>query len=118
MKVPKYLQVALDSSLKRLRVRTNNLSTLLAVLEKDECRHGADSEFLCNVGDLVDVELEETGVGVGVGHPVEGEVLLAIFLTWHGWMRSQREYGVAPDNVCVCCVYERQWIRTLQPEEQ
>jgi len=77
--MPRNLQVALDSRLKRLGVRTNNLSTLLAILEEDECRHGADSELLCNIGDLVDVELEEAGVGVGVGHPVGGARWLASF---------------------------------------
>lgn len=61
------LIVGLDSSLKRLGVSAHNLCNLVAALEQEERGHGADAEFLRNVGNLVDVELEETGVGVLVG---------------------------------------------------
>lgn len=52
-----------NSSLQRLRVRAHDLSLLLPVLEDDECGHGADTEFLCNVWHLVDVDLDEVDAG-------------------------------------------------------
>lgn len=64
------LDVVLDGSLQGLRVRTDDLADLLTVLEEEEGRHGADAELLRDVGDVVDVDLVETRVLVGVGHPV------------------------------------------------
>ena len=64
--VTSHLNVLLDSSLERLWVGTNDLADLLSVLEKEESGHGADAEFLGHFWDLVDVELVEAGVGVGV----------------------------------------------------
>ena len=54
----------LDTSLDGLGVRADNLADLLAVLEENESGHGADTEFLGNVGDLVDIELVEANVRV------------------------------------------------------
>lgn len=65
------VDVGLDGGLESLGVGTNDLGDLLAVLEEKESRHGADAELLCNVGDLVDVELVEAGVGVCAGEPAE-----------------------------------------------
>ena len=61
--------VGLDSSLKSLGVRANDLGYLVAVLEEEESRHGADAEFLGNIGDLVDVELVEFGGWIVVREP-------------------------------------------------
>lgn len=63
------IDVVLDSGLESLGVGANDLGDLLAVLEEEEGGHGADAEFLCDVGDLVNVELEEARVGVCAGHP-------------------------------------------------
>ena len=63
------IDVGLDSSLKGLGVGAHNLSNLVAALEKQEGRHGADAEFLCNFWDFVDVDLEEACRGVLVGEP-------------------------------------------------
>lgn len=68
------LDMILDRGFERDRVRTDDLSHLLAVLEEHECRHRADGEFLRDVWDFVYVELEEARVGVLAG---ESEVMLA-----------------------------------------
>lgn len=67
------LCVLLDGSLERLWVGTDNgLDWLLAVtLEEEEGWHGADRELLCDLWDLVDVDLVEADVGVCVGEPVQ-----------------------------------------------
>lgn len=44
------------------RVGTDDLVGLLAVLEDEEGGHGADAELLAEVGDLVDVDLDEVEV--------------------------------------------------------
>jgi len=62
-----HLKVLLDGSLESLGVGTDDLGDLLAILEQDKGGHGADAEFLSDIGDLVDVNLVEAGVGVGVG---------------------------------------------------
>ena len=62
-------QTGLDSGLEGLWVRADDLADLLLVLEQEEGGHGADAEVLGDVGDLVDVELEEARRGVGAGHP-------------------------------------------------
>ncbi len=58
--------MGLDRRLKRFGVRAHNLGDLRAVLEKQERRHSADAEVLCDVGNLVDVELVEACGGVVV----------------------------------------------------
>jgi hypothetical protein len=72
------LVVRLDSSLQRLGVGTNNLANLLAVLEEDECRHGADSELLGNVGNIIDIKLVKAGIGELIGHPSRGRILACV----------------------------------------
>jgi hypothetical protein len=64
------LSVLLNSGLKSNRVGANDLADLLAVLEQQESGHGADGLLLRDLGDLVDVDLVEAGVGVIVGEPV------------------------------------------------
>jgi hypothetical protein len=49
----------LNRSLQRGRVSADNLADLLSVLEDDECRHGADAKLLRNIGDFVNVDLNE-----------------------------------------------------------
>ena len=56
--------VGFDSRLECLGVRAHDLGDLVAVLEEQECGHGADAELLRDVGDLVDVELVEARCGV------------------------------------------------------
>lgn len=58
------LFVVLDSSLQSRRVHADNLRDLLSILEEQECRHGADTEFLRHVGALVNVKLHKVDVGV------------------------------------------------------
>ena len=78
--------VGLDSSLEGLGVRAHNLGYLVAVLEEEESRHGADAEFLGDIGDLVDVELVEARIGVCVGEPgADGAVSkLSSRIRWRG----------------------------------
>lgn len=64
----------LDGSLEGGRVGADDLADLLAVLEDEESGHGADGVLLGGLGDLVNVNLEEAGVGVVVGEPVGGGV--------------------------------------------
>lgn len=52
-------------------VGTHYLRDLLAILEYEEGRHGADGEFLCYVGDFVDVDFDEVYRGEFFG--VSGE---------------------------------------------
>jgi hypothetical protein len=70
----------LDSGLKSDRVGANDLADLLAVLEQQESGHGADGLLLRDLGDLVDVDLVEAGVGVVVGEPVGAVVLVDLCL--------------------------------------
>jgi hypothetical protein len=72
----------LNSRQKRLRVCTHNLLNLLLVLEDQEGRHSADAELLGNIGDLVDVELDEVGAGELLGEPNFLLLLSAIMLGW------------------------------------
>lgn len=58
------LFVVLDSSLQSRRVHAHNLSDLLSILEEQESRHGANTEFLGDIGALVDVKFNEVDVGV------------------------------------------------------
>lgn len=69
-------EVLLDGSLKGLGVGADDLTDLVAALEEQEGGHGTDAELLGDVGDLVDVELVELGVGVGLGEP--GETCLSM----------------------------------------
>lgn len=50
-----------------LFVGADNLANLLAVLEQDKGRHGADAELMGHVGHFVHVELVETHGRVLVG---------------------------------------------------
>lgn len=68
------LSVLLDSGLESGGVGTNDLADLGAVLEEEESGHGADGLLLGDLGDLVDVDLVEAGVGVVVGEPVKREL--------------------------------------------
>lgn len=68
--------VSLDSGLESDGVGANDLADLLAVLVEEESGHGAHALLLGDLGDLVDVDLVEAGVGVVVGEPVEEEYLL------------------------------------------
>ena len=61
----------LDASLQGRRVGTDNLTNLLAVLEDQESRHGADTELSSDVGELVDIDLVELGVGVLLAEGVD-----------------------------------------------
>lgn len=63
------LNRTLDSRQERLGVRTHDLLDLLLVLEDQEGGHGADAELLRNFRDLVDIELDEVGVGEVIGEP-------------------------------------------------
>jgi hypothetical protein len=69
------LSVLLDGSLEGGRVGADDLADLLAVLEDEESGHGADGVLLGGLGDLVDVNLEEAGVGVVVREPVQSVVV-------------------------------------------
>jgi hypothetical protein len=75
------LAVILDGSLERRGVGADDLADLLAVLEEEESGHGADGELLGDVRDLVDVELVESRVGVGVGEPLSYLSARAFFAT-------------------------------------
>ena len=63
------LVVGLDGSLESLGVGADDLADLVAALEQKEGGHSADAELLGNVGNLVDVELEEACVGVLLRKP-------------------------------------------------
>jgi hypothetical protein len=99
------VDVGLDGSLEGLGVGADNLSDLVATLEQQEGGHGADAELLCDIGDLVNVELEEAGVGVCAGHPVagvsggDGEKLGGnTYLTTWGAMTLQGPHQVAKQS--------------------
>ena len=64
------LHVLLDRGLEGGGVGTDNGGDLLAVLEEHEGGHGTDAQLLGDLGELVDVNLVETGAGVCGGHPV------------------------------------------------
>jgi hypothetical protein len=66
--------VVLDRGLEGDRVGTDDLTHFLAVLEEHEGRHGAHGEFLGDVGDGIDVELEEAGIGVLAGESTKQRV--------------------------------------------
>lgn len=71
----------LDGGLESDRVGANDLADLAAVLEEQESGHGAHALLLGDLGDLVDVDLVEAGVGVVVGEPGKREfVLVAVAL--------------------------------------
>lgn len=73
-------------------VGTDDLLNLLAVLEDDESRHGADAELLGEVGQMVDVELGEVDVleGLLLGPPgrQEKEKLVICFVLYV-WMDGE-----------------------------
>ena len=70
------LRILLSTSLKTLLhqcnqallIRTHHLPDLLPILKHEESGHGAHAELLRHVGELVDVELVETRVGLDFGH--------------------------------------------------
>ena len=68
--------MSLDSGFESDGVGADDLADLLAVLEEEESGHGAHAVLLGDLGDLVDVDLVEAGVGVGVGEPGKRSVLL------------------------------------------
>lgn len=57
----------LDELDERWGVGAHQLAGLLAVLEDEECGHGADAVLLCQLGELVDVDLGVVHVGVLLG---------------------------------------------------
>ena len=63
--------MSLNSGLESDGVGADDLADLLAVLVEEESGHGAHALLLGDLGDLVDVDLVEAGVGVVVGEPVE-----------------------------------------------
>jgi len=54
----------LDKRLQGPGVATHVLAGLVAVLEEDECGHGADAELLGKLGKCVDVELGEVNLAL------------------------------------------------------
>lgn len=64
------LIILLNGSFEGLWVGSNDLGDLLSVLEQQKGRHGADTELLCYVWHVIDIELVESGVGEFVGEPV------------------------------------------------
>ena len=71
--------MSLDGGLESDGVGADDLADLLAVLEEEEGGHGAHALLLGDVGDLVNVDLVEAGVGVVVGEPVErGKELVSV----------------------------------------
>jgi len=52
--------MVLNSRLQGLGIRAHNLGYLFAVLEQEECWHGADTQVLGDVWDVVDIEFVET----------------------------------------------------------
>lgn len=70
VRMPDLSVVLLDGGLEGDRVGADDLADLLAVLEDEESGHGADVVVLGGLGDLVDVNLVEAGVGVVVREPV------------------------------------------------
>jgi len=70
------LHVCLDGGLEGLGVGTDNLSNLLAVLEEQEGGHGTDAELLGDLGELVDVDLEEACLSVLVGESKRKKLVL------------------------------------------
>lgn len=67
--------VGLDGGLESLGVGTDDLADFVTALEQKEGGHSADAELLGDIGDLVDIELEEACVGVLLRKP--GAVLAA-----------------------------------------
>jgi len=61
------LDSLLNSGLQSIRVGTDNLLDLLSVLEDHECGHGTDTEFLGNIWDFINVNLDKVSGCVGVG---------------------------------------------------
>ena len=64
------VDVCLDGSFESFGIGTDDLGDLVTTLEEKEGGHGANTEFLCDIGDLVDVELVEARIGVCTGEPV------------------------------------------------
>jgi hypothetical protein len=98
------LEVVLNSSLEGLGVGTNDLGNLVAVLEKEEGGHSADTEVCCDIGKFVDVELVEARVGVLLGEPGEGLMVgscqgnAETYLTTWGAITLQGPHHVAKQS--------------------
>ena len=45
-----------DQGLDAIRVGAEKVPNLVAILEKEESGHGPNAEFLCQVGECVDIE--------------------------------------------------------------
>jgi hypothetical protein len=61
------LSILLNQPLECRRVGANELIDLLAALEYQESRHGADAKLHAELGNVVDVELGEVNAAVLVG---------------------------------------------------
>ena len=59
-----------NSSLQRLGVCAHNFTNLLRILEDQECRHGVNTKLLRNVGDFIDIDLDEVNVRELVREPI------------------------------------------------
>lgn len=62
-----HLQGLLNGSLESRWVGTDNLTDLVAVLEEQESRHGANGQLLRDLWELIDVDFVEFGGGEFVG---------------------------------------------------
>jgi len=71
------LHVLLDRGLEGGGVGTDDGGDLLAVLEEHEGGHGTDAQLLGDLGELVNVNLVETGAGVCGRHPVDDSQSIA-----------------------------------------
>ena len=68
------------------RVGTEEVTDLVTVLEEDEGGHGPDTEVLCEVGEIVDVELGEVDLVLeflGLRPPVGRKPLVHALLVLH-----------------------------------
>ncbi len=98
------IEVVLDSGLEGLGVGTNDLRNLVAVLEKKEGRHGADTEVSCDLGEFVDVELVEARAGVLFGEPRKRSIAvnyqgkMETYLTTWGAITLQGPHHVAKQS--------------------
>lgn len=68
---PLQLQGLLNGSLESRWVGTDNLTDLVAVLEEQESRHGANGQLLRDLWELIDVDFVEFGGGEFVGESVD-----------------------------------------------
>ena len=69
----------LNSGQQRLWIRTHNLLHLLLVLEDQEGWHGADTELLRDIGNFIDIELDEVGGGEFFREPLS-KIIVSVYL--------------------------------------